>query len=64
MHFNSFGEWKQYLKDYDSEIDGCVCYDEHLYRDGAMSWNNIGNLVEWWIDKYFDTTLKAKSLNG
>ena len=37
MHFNSFGEWKQCLKDYDSEIGGCVWYDEHLYRDGAMS---------------------------
>ena len=63
MHFNSFGEWKQCLKDYDSEIGGCVWYDEHLYRDGAMSWNDIGNLGEWWIDKCFDTMMKAKRLN-
>ena len=34
------------------------------YRDGAMNWNDIANLVEWWIDKCFDTTMKAKSLNG
>ena len=64
MHFNSFGEWKQCLKDYDSEIGGCGWYDEHRYRDGAMSWNDIGSLVEWRIDKCFDTTMKAKSLNG
>ena len=64
MHFNSFGEWKQCLKDYDSEIGGCGWYDEHRYRDGAIIWNYICNLVEWWIDKCFDTTMKAKSLNG
>ena len=64
MHFNSFGGWKQCLKDYVSEIGRCVWYDEPLNRDGAISWNGISNLLEWWIDKCFDTTIKAKNLNG
>ena len=34
------------------------------YNYGAMNWNDIGNLLEWRIDKCFDTTMKAKSLNG
>ena len=48
------GGWKKCLKDHDGDIGGRVWYDEHLFRDGAMSPNDIGNLVEWWTDKGFD----------
>jgi len=49
------GGWKKCLKDHDGDIGGRVWYDEHLFRDGAMSPNDIGYLVEWWSDKGFDT---------
>ena len=49
------GGWKECLKDHDGDIGGRVWYDEHLFRDGAMSPNDIGNLVEWWSDKGFYT---------
>ena len=49
------GGWKQCLKDHTNLIGGRVWYDEHLFRDGAMSPNDIGYLVEWWRDKGFDT---------
>ena len=49
------GGWKQCLKDHDNLIGGRVWYDEHLFRDGAMSPNDIGDLVEWWCDKGFHT---------
>ena len=48
------GGWKQCLKDHDGNIGGRVWYDEHLFRDGAMSPNDIGYLVEWWSDKGFE----------
>ena len=48
------GGWEQCLKDHDGDIGGRVWYDEHLFRDGAMSPNDIGNLVEWWSEKGFD----------
>ena len=49
------GGWKQCLKDHTNLIGGRVWYDEHLFRDGAMSPTDIGCLVEWWSDKGFDT---------
>lgn len=64
MHFKGFEGLKQFLKYYVTKIVGCVWYDEHLFRDCAMSQKIIGNLVEWWSEKCFDTTMKAKSLNG
>ena len=48
------GGWKQCLKDHDGDIGGRVWYDEHLFRDGAMSPNDIGNLVEWCSNCAFD----------
>ena len=49
------GGWKQCLKDHTNLIGGRVWYDEHLFRDGAMSPNDIAYLVEWWSDKGFYT---------
>ena len=49
------GGWNQCLKDHNNLIGGRVWYDEHLFRDGAMSSNDIGHLVEWWANKGFDT---------
>ena len=49
------GGWKQCLKDHTNLIGGCVWYDNHLFRDGAMSPNDIGHLVKWWSDKGFHT---------
>ena len=53
------GGWKQCLKDHDDLIGGRVWYDEHLFREGAMSPNDIGYLVEWWSDKGFHTHDKS-----
>ena len=49
------GGWKQCLKDHDGDIGRRVWYDEHLFRDGAMSPNDIGYLVTWWSNKGFYT---------
>ena len=49
------GGWKQCLKDHTNLIGGRVWYDEHLFRDGAMSSNDIRHLEEWWDNKGFDT---------
>ena len=49
------GGWKQCLKDHNGLIGGRVWYDEHLFRDGAMSPNDIAYLVEWWSEKGFKT---------
>ena len=54
------GGWKKCLKDHDGDIGGRVWYDEHLFRDGAMSPNDIGNLVEWWSNKGFQTHDESK----
>ena len=54
------GGWKQCLVDHNGDIGGRVWYDEHLFRDGAMSPNDIGNLVEWWSDKGFDAHDKGE----
>ena len=37
------GGWNQCLKDHNNLIGGRVWYDEHLFRDGAMSPNDIGH---------------------
>ena len=49
------GGWKQCLKDHDGLIGGRVWYDEHLFRDGAMSPDDISYLVDWWSEKGLDT---------
>ena len=38
--------WKQCLKDHENLIGGRVWYDEHLFRDGAMSPNDICYLTD------------------
>lgn len=42
------GGWGQCLKDHQHLIGGRVWYDEHLFRDGAMSSMDIERLVERW----------------
>ena len=58
------GGWNQCLKDHDGDIGGRGWYDEHLFRDGAMSPNDIGNLVECGVKKVLIHTMKVKNLNG
>ena len=59
------GGWKKCLKDHDGDIGGRVWYDEHLFRDGAMSPNDIGNLVDsGGVIKVLMLTMKVKNLNG
>ena len=48
------GGWTQCLKEHNGSIGGKVWYDDHLFRDGAMSPNDIGHLVDWWSEKGFD----------
>jgi hypothetical protein len=42
------GGFEQCLKDHEKLIGGCVWYDEHLFRDGAMNPTDIGNIVNKW----------------
>ena len=57
------GGWKQCLIDHNGSIGGKVWYDDHLFRDGAMSPNDIGYLVEWWSDKGFDAYDESEKPN-
>ena len=58
------GGWGQCLKDHDGDIGGRVWYDEHLFRDGAMSPNDIAYLVSGGVTKVFIRTMKVITLNG
>jgi hypothetical protein len=48
------GGWDQCLKDYRNVIGGRVWYDDHLFRDGAMSPNDIRILISEWEKLGFD----------
>lgn len=52
------GGWEQCLKDHAPLIGpgGRVWFDDHLLRDGAMSPNDIGALVEEWTALGFEPT--------
>lgn len=50
------GGWEQCLRDHAALIGGRVWYDDHLFRDGAMSPNDIGHLVDHWADLGFEPT--------
>ena len=49
------GGWKQCLKEHKRFIGGKVWYDEHLFRDGAMSPRDMKDLLDWWRDLGFHT---------
>ena len=49
------GGWEQCLKDHDYSIGRCVWYDQHLFRTGAMSPNDIDHLLREWESKGFTT---------
>ena len=42
------GGWKRCLADHANLLQGRVWYDEHLFRDGAMSPQGIEALVSYW----------------
>lgn len=42
------GGWDQCLKDHRQLIGGRVWFDDHLFRDGAMSPDGIDILIEKW----------------
>ena len=42
------GGWAQCLEDHKQMIGGKVWYDDHLFRDGAMSPRDMGALVAEW----------------
>lgn len=50
------GGWEQCLKDHENLICGRVWFDEHLLRDGAMSPQGIGALVDEWTELGFEPT--------
>ena len=57
------GGWKQCLKDHDSNSGGRVWYDEHLFRDGAMSPNDIAYLLNGGVRKVLKHSIKVMTLN-
>jgi len=48
------GGFEQCLKDHAHLIGGRVWYDDHLFRDGAMSESDIIDTIYEWADKGFD----------
>ena len=48
------GGWEQCLLDHQELIGGRVWYDEHLFRDGAMSPQGIEALVQFWESLGFE----------
>jgi len=58
------GGWKQCLKDHNGLIGGRVWYDEHLFRDGAMSPNDIAYLLNGGVRKVLKHSIKVMTLNG
>ena len=42
------GGWEQCLREHAAGIGQRVWYDEHLFRDGAMSPGEAKALVAWW----------------
>lgn len=48
------GGWEQCLLDHHELIGGRVWYDEHLFRDGAMSPQGIEALVQFWESLGFE----------
>lgn len=54
IHQKYPGGWEQCLKDHERLLDGRVWYDDHLFRDGAMSPTDMRLLVDEWIDLGFD----------
>jgi hypothetical protein len=44
------GGWKRCLADHGDLLQGRVWYDEHLFRDGAMSPQGIEALVSYWSE--------------
>jgi hypothetical protein len=53
------GGWEQCLKDHAASIEapenpGSVWFDGHLFRDGAMSADNIEGIVEMWVSMGFE----------
>ena len=49
------GGWDQFLKDAEGAIGMNAWYDEHLYREGAMSPSDIAKIVEFWQEKGLTT---------
>lgn len=50
------GGWAQCLKDHEAWINGKVWFDEHLFHDGAMDPQAIGNLIKKWSALGFEIT--------
>lgn len=50
------GGWEQCLQDHADTIGGRVWYDEHLFRDGAMSPRDIECLVTEWAARGFEVS--------
>jgi hypothetical protein len=48
------GGWAQWLEAHAELIGGRVCYDDHLFHDGAMNPMDIGTIVESWTAMGFE----------
>jgi hypothetical protein len=56
------GGWEQCLQDHSSLIGGRVWYDEHLFRDGAMSPADIRELVNEWSELGFEPMANVEGM--
>lgn len=53
------GGWGKCLSDHEGLIGGRVWYDDYLFRDGAMSPNDIRNLLDKWSELGFNTHIEV-----
>jgi hypothetical protein len=54
------GGWKQCLEDHKNLIGKKVWYDEHLFKDGAMSPQDMGDIVKEWKGRGFMSTVEIE----
>ena len=52
------GGWEQCLRDHQNLVGGRVWYDEHLFRDGAMTPQDAKSLVARWASLGFVPTVE------
>jgi len=48
------GGWEKFLLDYQEVIGAVGWYDEYLYREGAMSSEDISYIIDSWIENGLD----------
>jgi hypothetical protein len=62
IHEKYPGGWAQCLRDHAKLVGGQVWYDEHLFRDGAMSPSDVEAIVSRWEGLGFEPFEQADGM--